>query len=63
VIAFFRLLAILLALSIMYMGAAYVVTRERKYLDRAWILVKIGVAGGFIFFGVLFIQRIWFDGP
>lgn len=62
-IAFFRLLAILLAVAIVVLAGAYLVTRDRKHLDRAWLLVKIGVAGGFVFFGVLFVQRLWFDGP
>jgi hypothetical protein len=62
-IPFFRALAILLAIAIIVMAGAYVVTRDRKYLGRAWLLVKIGVAGGVVFFGVLIVQRIWFDGP
>jgi hypothetical protein len=62
VIAFFRLLAILVALGIIGFSAAFVVTRDRRHLRHAWLLVKVGVAGGFIFFGVLIVQRIWFDG-
>jgi uncharacterized membrane protein len=63
VVAFFRALAILLALAIIVLAGAYVVTRDRKYLEWAWLLVKVGVAGGFVFFGVLIFQRIWYDGP
>jgi hypothetical protein len=63
VIRLFRFLAILLALAIIASSGAYVVTRERKYLQWAWLLLKIGVAGGFVFFGVLIVQRIWFDQP
>jgi hypothetical protein len=63
VIRFFRFLAILLALAIIASSGAYVVTRERKYLQWAWLLLRIGVAGGFVFFGVLIVQRIWFDQP
>ena len=61
-IAFFRILAILVALGIIGFAGAYVVTRDRRHLERAWLLVKVGLAGGFIFFGVLIVQRIWFDG-
>jgi hypothetical protein len=63
VIAFFRLLAILVGFGIIGFAAAFVVTRERKYLQWAWLLLKVGVAGGLVFFGVLIVQRIWDGGP
>lgn len=59
-IAFFRLLAIGLALAILGLAVAYVFTRERRHLRRAWILIQVGIAGAFVFFGVLIVQRIWF---
>jgi uncharacterized membrane protein len=62
-IAFFRILAILVALGIIGFAGAFVVTRERRYLQWAWLLLKVGVAGGFVFFGVLIFQRIWHGGP
>lgn len=55
---FFRYLAIALALVIIYCAAAYLVSRDRRFLTWALRLLSIGVIGGLIFFGGLILQRL-----
>jgi hypothetical protein len=54
----FRFLAIAIAVLIMLCAAGYVLTSDKRYLRWAMNLVKIGVAGGLVFFGVLLLERI-----
>jgi hypothetical protein len=37
---------------------AWLVTRDRKWLTRAYRLLWIGVATGLVFFGVLLFERL-----
>ena len=56
-----RAVAILLGLGVVVSAAMWVVTRERKWWDRAILALKVGVAVGLVFFGVLAIERIWYE--
>jgi hypothetical protein len=53
-----RAVAILLGLGVIACAAMWVVTRERRWLDRAILLVKVGVGVGLVFFGVLAVERL-----
>jgi hypothetical protein len=53
-----RGVAMLLGLGVIGTAALWVVTRERKWLDRSLLLLKITVATGFVFFGVLIVERL-----
>jgi hypothetical protein len=57
-VAFLRVVAILLGLGVAGCAAAWVVTRERKWLDRSLRLLTVAVVTGLVFFGVLLVERI-----
>lgn len=56
---FLRGVALLLGLGVIGTALAWVLTRERRWLDRSVLLLKITVATGFVFFGVLFLERLF----
>ena len=56
--AFLRILAIVLGLGVAGCAAAWIVTRERKWLDRSLRLLAVAVVTGLVFFGVLLLERI-----
>ena len=53
-----RGIALVLGLGVIGTAVAWVVTRERKWLDRSLLLLKITVATGVVFFGVLLLERL-----
>jgi len=53
-----RFVALLLGLGVIGSAAIWVLTRERKWLDRSLLMLKIFVATGFVFFGVLIVERL-----
>jgi hypothetical protein len=58
VLPLLRAFALLIGLGVVGCAGFWVVTRERKWWDRAVLLLKIGVGAGLVFFGVLFVERI-----
>ena len=56
--AFLRILAIVLGLGVAGCAAAWIVTRERKWLDRSLRLLTVAVVTGLVFFGVLLLERL-----
>jgi hypothetical protein len=57
-VLFLRIVAILIGLGVAGSAAAWLVTRERKWLTRAWRLLWVGVVTGLVFFGVLLLERL-----
>jgi hypothetical protein len=57
-VAFLRIVALLIGLGVVGCALAWIVTRERRWLDRALRLLTIGVITGLLFFGVLLLERI-----
>lgn len=53
-----RAVALLLGLGVIGSAALWVLTRERKWRDRSLLMLKIFVATGFVFFGVLIVERL-----
>jgi uncharacterized membrane protein SirB2 len=58
VLPLLRAVALLLGLGVIGTAAIWVVTRERKWLSRSLLLLKIGIATGFVFFGVLLLEKL-----
>jgi hypothetical protein len=58
VLPLLRAVAVLLGLGVIGCAAIWVITRERKWLDRALLMLKIFVGTGLVFFGVLFFERL-----
>jgi hypothetical protein len=58
VLPLLRAVAVLLGLGVVGCAAAWVLTRERKWLDRALLMLKIFVGTGLLFFGVLIVERL-----
>jgi hypothetical protein len=57
-VLFLRIVAILIGLGVAGSAAAWLVTRDRKWLTRAWRLLWVGVVTGLVFFGVLLLERL-----
>lgn len=55
--AFLRVLAIVFGLGIAGCALAWIVTRERRWLDRSVRLLRLAVITGLVFFAVLFWER------
>lgn len=55
---FLRVIAIVIGLGVAGSAAAWLVTRERKWLTRAYRLLCVGVVAGVVFFGVLLLERV-----
>jgi hypothetical protein len=53
-----RTIAILLGLGVAVSAAAWLFTGQRRWLDLALRLVKVGVVVGLVFFGILLLERI-----
>jgi hypothetical protein len=58
-LALLRVVAILVALGVVGFAVAYFRTGERKYLARAQWTFLWGLLAAFVFFAVLFIQRLY----
>jgi hypothetical protein len=56
--AFFRVFAVLLPIAILLLALGYLGTGDRRYLNWAFLLLKVGIAAGLVFFGVLFVDRL-----
>ncbi|HVL57434.1 MAG TPA: hypothetical protein VM491_13085 [Burkholderiaceae bacterium] len=56
--AFFRIFAVVLPIAILMLALGYLGTGDRRYLNWAFLLLKIGIVAGLIFFGVLFVDRL-----
>ena len=56
--AFLRVVAILFGLGIAGCAVAWILTRERRWLDRSLRLLTIAVITGLVFFAVLLWERI-----
>lgn len=55
---FLRIVAILIGLGAAVCAAAWVFTGDRAWLGRSFLLLKVGVAVGLVFFGVLLLERV-----
>lgn len=53
-----RTVALLIGLSVVVSAAAWLLTGQRRWLDWSLRLVKVGVLVGFVFFGVLLLERL-----
>ena len=53
-----RAVAVLIGLGVVVCAAAWLVTGERRWLLRSLRVLKVGVVVGFVFFGVLLLERI-----
>lgn len=53
-----RVVALLLGLGVIGSAALWVLTRDRRWLGRSLLMLKIFVATGFVFFGVLLVERL-----
>jgi len=58
VLPLLRAVAVLLGLGVIGSAAIWVLTRERKWLDRSLLMLKVFVATGLVFFGVLIVERL-----
>ncbi len=56
--AFLRVVAILFGLGIAGCAVAWILTRERRWLDRSLRLLTIAVITGLVFFAVLLWERL-----
>ena len=54
----FRALLLIFVIAIAICGALYLITGDRKFLRWAWLLFKLVVAAGLLFFAVLILERI-----
>ncbi len=55
---FLRIVAVLIGLGVAGSAAAWLITRDRKWLVRSYRLLWIGVATALVFFGVLLLERL-----
>jgi hypothetical protein len=53
----FRALMIVLALAVILSAGLWVITRDRRWLNWAIRLLRIGVIAGAIFFAVLIVEQ------
>lgn len=58
-LAILRVVAILFGLGVFGFAIAYFTTGDRKYLSRAWHTFLWGLGTAFVFFAVLFVQRLF----
>ena len=58
-LALLRVVAVLLALGVVGFAIAYLRTGDRKYLRRAQRTFLGGLVAAFVFFAVMFIQRLY----
>jgi len=54
-----RVIIALVAVAIMVLAVASVLTGNKAYLRWSLLLFKIAMAAGIVFFGVLVIERLW----
>lgn len=54
----FRGLMIVLALAVIATAGLWVITRDRRWLNAAIRLLRIGVIAGAIFFAVLIVEQL-----
>ena len=55
---FFRALALIFLVGICVCVAGYLVSGQRRFLNWAFLLFKLGVAAGLLFFAVLILERL-----
>jgi len=55
---FLRILVVVLLAAVAYCALGYVFTRNRRYLRLAWRLLLGGLAAAFVFFAVMFVERL-----
>lgn len=48
-------LVILIALAVC--GGAFLITRERRYLNWAWLIFKVGIAVALVFMALFVLER------
>jgi VIT1/CCC1 family predicted Fe2+/Mn2+ transporter len=58
-LAILRVVAVLFGLGVVGFTLAYFGSGDRKYLRRAWRTFLAGLATAFVFFAVLFVQRLF----
>jgi hypothetical protein len=58
VLPLLRAVALLVGLGVIGTAAIWVVTRDRKWLRRSLLLLRVGVVAGLVFFGVLLLERL-----
>ena len=58
-LALIRVVAVLVALGVVGFAIAYFRTGDRKYLGRAQQTFLWGLVAAFVFFAVLFVQRLY----
>jgi uncharacterized membrane protein SirB2 len=58
VLPLLRGVALLLGIGVIATAALWVVTRDRRWLGRSLLLLKVTVATGVVFFGVLLLERL-----
>jgi len=58
-LALLRIVAILVGLGVVGFAIAYFSTGDRKYLRRAQKTFLWGLVAAFVFFAVLFVQRLF----
>lgn len=58
-LALLRVVAILVALAAVGFAIAYLRTGDRKYLGHARRTLLGGIAAAFVFFAVMFVQRLY----
>jgi uncharacterized BrkB/YihY/UPF0761 family membrane protein len=58
-LAFLRIVAILLGLGVVGFALAYLRTGDRKHLKRAQQTFIGGLAAALVFFAVMFVQRLF----
>jgi len=57
-VPFFRALLVVFAIAVCLCVAIYIVTSNRRYLNWAWLLLKLAIVAGLLFFAVLLLERI-----
>lgn len=57
---FLRTFVLISALACVLCAGGYVFTRDRKYLQWAWRILKYTAVAALIFFAVLFAEELWF---
>jgi hypothetical protein len=58
-----RIVALLGFGSVAACAVAWLFTRERVWLQRAWLALKISVALAIFFFAVVIVERLWETAP
>jgi len=57
-VPFFRALLVIFSIAVCLCVAIYIVTNNRRYLNWAWLLLKLVIVAALLFFAVLLLERI-----